>query len=338
MIPKKVLLHVSTWIVFFIFILFSVRDFYLELSTPKYVVIQSLILAEMVTIFYINYFYLTPKVLLVKKRRILISILGILSLVSFGLILSFIIKTFSVLHIENKLLILSKVLKSSFESLGSIIFFMIISSGIRLVDLYSKSRFNEVVLREQSRKAELEALKAKINPHFLYNAFNTLYALSELKSDLMSDSILKLSNIMRYLLNNSSQPKVSIYSELDFITNFINFQKLRIDNASSKVIVNIQQPESDYSITPTLLISFIENAFKHSNLLKKEYKINFDFETTSEGFSYYVTNNIFETRKTSPGKGNENLKKILEIEYAGCHVLKTWEENELYHAYLSIKI
>lgn len=174
-------------------------------------------------------------------------------------------------------------------------------------------------------------------PHFLYNTFNTLYALSETKSELVSNAILKLSNIMRYLLNNASHSRVSIYEELNFIRDFIDFQKLRIINPEKKIIVNIEDPSSDFSISPTLLLSFVENTFKHFNLVAEKSKLKIDFQTVQNGFQYQVSNIISTGKKTQPGTGNENLKKLLEIEYTDNYEFRTWQENDTFNAFIHIK-
>lgn len=233
---------------------------------------------------------------------------------------------------------LAKILKSASSGTITIIIFIVFSTGIRLIEQYNEYRLNQAILKEAVKKAELEAIKAKINPHFLHNAFNTLYALAEMKSDKISEAILQLSFIMRYLLNNSSALQISILEELKFIRSYIDFQKLRIDQADSKINTRISDPEADFLVSPTILLSFVENAFKHSNLLQADQKINIEFEPLEAGFRYLVSNHIAKEKMPKSGLGNKNLKKILELTYPGKYELDIWIKDDIYHAKLYLNL
>ncbi len=333
---RAVLIHILVWALFFSFVVFSMLHKYPALSFGLYLLLQALILIEMLVVFYINYIFIAPRLFAERRLLSFINLGRVILLFVLGYCFSLIVRVLGA-SIKSESLTFLEIAESSLESLGAILFFFILSTIVRLSKSYNDSKLKESELLQVIQQAELEALKAKTNPHFLYNAFNTLYALSEIKSDLMSGAILKLSNIMRYLLSNSSHAKVSINEELGFIQDFIDFQKLRINDPEKKVITNIQEPPSDFLITPTLLISFVENAFKHSNMVKEDNTINIDFKVDSNGFTYYVTNNIYRTGETDSGIGNKNLKKILDIEYGNDYELKTWSEDDIFHAYLSIQ-
>lgn len=332
---KLIIIHILSWLLFFVFVIFTVRPQYPNIGFGLFFIKQLVVLMEMLFVFYLNYFYLAPKIL---KSPKLLSILNMARVIGFFFLcycLSAIIR-FTLSSIAEESLTIGQILISSIRSLGAILFFFVLSTGVQLIKHYNDSRLEKAELQELAQRAKLEALKAKVNPHFLYNAFNTLYALSEIKSKLMSEAILKLSDIMRYLLNNSSNAKISIYEELNFIQNFIDFQKFRIQDPEEKITVLIEEPPSDYLISPTLLVSFIENAFKHSNLVLDNCKITVKFKTTQSGFIYYVTNRVIKTTESESGTGNKNLKKILDIEYGDQYELKTWLESGFYHASLSI--
>ena len=333
---RAVLIHILVWALFFSFVVVSMFHKYPALSFGLYLLLQVLILIEMLVVFYINYIFIAPRLFAERRLLSFINLGRVILLFVLGYCFSLIVRVLGA-SIKSESLTFLEIAESSLESLGAILFFFILSTIVRLSKSYNDSKLKESELLQVIQQAELEALKAKTNPHFLYNAFNTLYALSEIKSDLMSGAILKLSNIMRYLLSNSSHAKVSINEELGFIQDFIDFQKLRINDPEKKVITNIQEPPSDFLITPTLLISFVENAFKHSNMVKEDNTINIDFKVDSNGFTYYVTNNIYRTGETDSGIGNKNLKKILDIEYGNDYELKTWSEDDIFHAYLSIQ-
>ncbi len=337
MSKKRLLIHIISWLLFSLFILISQREQYAYLSTGKFMTTQLLILLEMSIVFYINYLYITPKYI-IKKRETLRFFGNVFLLIAFGFLLSLAIRSFHSWNTDEGAAF-AKIIRSSLSSTITISIFIVFSTGIRLIEQYNEYRINQAKLKEILKKTELEALKAKINPHFLYNAFNTLYALAETKSEQISAAILQLSFIMRYLLNNAAAPQVSILEELKFIRSYIDFQKLRVDEAEEKIVANISEPTTDFQISPTILLSFVENAFKHSNLVASDQKIVIQFEPLEAGFDYRVTNQIAKEKAPESGLGNKNLQKLLELMYPDQYKLNVWIEDDIYHAnlYLNLK-
>ncbi len=333
---RKAIIHIISWLLFSTFIFLSQRGNYLYLPFGKFALLQILLLLQIGIIFYINYLIITPR-FIIKQRQMLRFFGAVFLLLIFGLLLSIGIRSFHSWNTEEGA-DLAKILKSASSGTITIIIFIVFSTGIRLIEQYNEYRLNQAILKEAVKKAELEAIKAKINPHFLHNAFNTLYALAEMKSDKISEAILQLSFIMRYLLNNSSALQISILEELKFIRSYIDFQKLRVDQADSKIITRISDPEADFLVSPTILLSFVENAFKHSNLLQADQKINIEFEPFEAGFRYLVSNHIAKEKMPKSGLGNKNLKKILELTYPGKYELDIWIKDDIYHAKLYLNL
>ena len=110
--------------------------------------------------------------------------------------------------------------------------------------------------------AELSYLKAQINPHFLFNTLNSIYSLAIEKSDYTATAVVKLSSMMRYVITDASHKFVPLEKEINYISNYIELQKLRIDS-SIKLMYTVTGDISDKKIAPLVLISFIENAFKY---------------------------------------------------------------------------
>lgn len=333
----RIFKHFIPWSIFIFCIIYFQRLEHPEASSSLYITTQLLLIFITLLIFYINYLFLVPKLLINKKLILFLS--SILFLLFLGNILSFLIKNYYDwslgLPLTNiRKLTLSEIINQTITCLV----ILILSTGFRLISQYNKDRVKRIELKKIAKEAELEALKAQINPHFLYNSFNSLYALAKLKSDKTADAILQLADIMRYVTYKSSQKEVSIHEELNFIKNYIEFQKLRINKPNDKIMVNIKIPKTDFFLSPLLLISFVENAFKHSNLLRTDAKINIDFEPHMNGFSYSVSN-IFETKKDSnSGLGLKTLKKILDYTYPKSHKLTTYTEDGIHYAVLDLKI
>ena len=334
---STVLIHAVCWIIFGLFILLTQGANYPDLSPGQFVVVQITILMEIIFIFYLNYLWIVPRYIITRKNN-KYYILILISLIAFGLCLSLLIRWMlsAIIDADNSW---EKIIANALSSPIPIIMFIVVSTGIRLIVEYQRSRINALRLEETAKRLQLEALKSKINPHFLYNAFNTLYALSETKSNLVSSSILQLSGIMRYLLNNSGEAKVFIWDELDFIESYINFQKLRVHEADSKIFVEIERPNTNFLISPMLLLSFVENAFKYSNLNQKDHTVRILFEPVEDGFVYQTMNHISaKSDHETSGVGNESLRKILNFEYQNAYEMRTWISDNVFNAYLKIRL
>ncbi|MFT5820339.1 MAG: two-component system LytT family sensor kinase [Crocinitomix sp.] len=272
---------------------------------------------------------------MIHQRKISYFLLSTLFSILLGIVLSDCIKY--VFHLNNgkpdpNELSVNDIIGNTFTA----VFFIIIATGTRLILQYNIDRIKKAEMSAIIQRAELDALKAQMNPHFLFNAFNSIYALAETKSVHTAKAILQLSDITRYVTYKSSQNEVSVIEELQFIRSYIDFQKLRIANPENKIIIDITEPTTDFFMSPLLLLTFIENAFKHSNLLKVDAQIHVKFTATCFGFNYYVSNEIATNNANDSGIGLQTLKKVLEFNYPNAHTLKIWTENNIHYAELSL--
>ena len=190
-------------------------------------------------------------------------------------------------------------------------------------------------------EAETKALKAQINPHFLFNSLNNIYALSQMKSDKTPDAILHLSDILRYVTYDSNQNFVDLKDEIKTIESFILLQALKDDNQSN-IKIEIDSSNGHYKIAPLLLIPFIENCFKHSNHDEKQTGwIDIKLKA-SDGKLFLVCANskpekIISKDKTG-GVGMENVKKRLALIYPERHKLEIKSDAASYTATLEINL
>lgn len=194
-------------------------------------------------------------------------------------------------------------------------------------------------LEKEKSEANLNFLKAQINPHFLHNTLNFLYAKSLPYSNELSEGILTLSDIMRYALSegNAREGKAPLKDEVEHVRNVIKINQLRFDN---KLNVNFEVSGAvdGAMIISFLLITLVENAFKHGDLKKQEYPIDIKLNVSGNKISFYCRNK----KKTGPkelstGVGLENIKKRLDLAYGDNYKFTVKDEAEFYTTELIIE-
>ncbi|ASZ11855.1 histidine kinase [Chitinophaga pendula] len=176
--------------------------------------------------------------------------------------------------------------------------------------------------------ATLDFHRSQINPHFLFNALNTLYgtALQE-KASLTSEGIQRLGDMMRFMLHDNHQEKIPLEKEVAYLRNYIALQTLRTQAAPNIVIeVNIEEKDWDLWIVPMLLIPFVENAFKHGISMRYRSRIVVSLSCTQKHIFFDVYNTVHERPENDPerenlGIGLNNVKQRLNLLYPGKHEL-----------------
>ena len=225
--------------------------------------------------------------------------------------------------------------------------FMIAFMGITSLFKLSKGYFlliearGELMqLQKERSEAELQALRAQINPHFLFNSLNSIYAMVLKHSDKAPETILKLSAILRYILYETRKEQVELSTELDHMRDYISLQMIR-SGPQAKIMVNIIGDPKSRKIAPLLFLPLIENSFKHG--IKGETGPVFVLlEWTIEDVSIrFVTENNKGYTEMIPGEnqhgiGLENLKKRLILSYPGKHRFEITETENSYRVDLLI--
>ena len=186
---------------------------------------------------------------------------------------------------------------------------------------YSFERQNlHLQLLQEKTTAELEMLRSQINPHFLFNTLNNLYTLSLKKSDQTPEVVLKLSEMLDYLLYECRENKVYLKKEILLIKNYLYLQKIRYGKRL-KTRLNIEGNPSDQKIAPMLLLPFIENSFKHGiGKQRNSAWIDINLHVHQNSIDFSVINSQSDTSleknsTTSGGIGLMNVKKRLELMY-----------------------
>ncbi|SFO25507.1 Histidine kinase [Chitinophaga sp. YR627] len=191
----------------------------------------------------------------------------------------------------------------------------------------------------------LDFLRWQINPHFLFNALNTLYgtALTE-KAPATSEGIQKLGDMMRFMLHDNMQERISLSKEIAYLENYIALQRLRTQGSSDIGIeVNIDDTHCDHEIAPMLLIPFLENAFKHGISSRNKSRITMSLSCTPEKIYFDVYNTVHASRASeiendSMGIGLQNVRQRLALLYPRKHELSIRETTTEYFVHLTIQI
>ncbi len=193
--------------------------------------------------------------------------------------------------------------------------------------------------------ADLNFLRSQINPHFLFNVLNTLYgtALQE-KADRTSEGIQKLGDMMRFMLRENLQEKISLNREIEYLNNYIGLQTLRTQSSPDIVIhTEIEEHLGTHQIAPMLLIPFVENAFKHGISLKEPSNIRISLTIKDQTLYFDVSNSIHAKSATDPEKDNNgiglnNVQQRLRLLYPNKHELSIRESGKEFFIHLTIQL
>ena len=221
-----------------------------------------------------------------------------------------------------------------------IVFPSICIAFIRKVLTKEKTQLRTAV---SQKVAELSSLRSQINPHFLFNALNTLYAVSlKENADKTADGIQKLGDMMRFMLNENNQDRIPLKKEIEYLQNYIEIQQMRIaESPNIDIKVNIQNSERDVFIAPMLLNPFIENAFKHGISFRNPSWI-FITLTFDETKLYFKVHNSLHTKTENElehdnnGIGLDNVKKRLELIYKNRYALDIQQSEQDFFVSLTI--
>ncbi|HEY4148113.1 MAG TPA: sensor histidine kinase [Chitinophagaceae bacterium] len=217
---------------------------------------------------------------------------------------------------------------------------LVISGGIKVINQWFRTeRRNEEIEREQA-VTELALLKSQINPHFFFNTLNNIYSLAVTNSQGTAPAIMKLSSIMRYVLDDSRNNYVPLGKEIQFVENYIALQK---DRLTDKVVLHFSSEGdiSDKQIAPLLLIAFVENAFKYGVSTHQPSVITIALKVTDTHLNFVVTNQKFMAGMaglSNTGIGLRNTKRRLELLYPERHSLHIDDDNNAFHVHLTLDL
>jgi two-component system LytT family sensor kinase len=182
-------------------------------------------------------------------------------------------------------------------------------------------------------KSELSFLRSQISPHFMFNLLNSLVSLNRKKSDLVEPVLLKMSDLLRYMLYEKDDKQISLENEIKYLSNYIDLQKIRFGDYVD-IEFNVNTSLGNKNIEPMLLIPFVENAFKHGvGMIEKPF-IRIELEATADKLLFRVSNKYSfdkkEVKDEASGIGLNNVKRRLELLYPKQYELKVIEKGNFY--------
>jgi len=209
---------------------------------------------------------------------------------------------------------------------GTIMMFLlilIISGGIKIINQWFRSERRTEEIEKEKISTELALLRSQVNPHFLFNTLNNIYSLAIANSPDTATSIMKLSAIMRYVLDDAKSNFVPLDKEIQFLENYISLQRVRL---TEKSIINFTMlgNTADKHIAPLLFIAFAENAFKYGISTHQHSVIDIHLNVADTYLGFTVANQKFQNNQAGPdntGIGINNTKRRLELIYHNKHSL-----------------
>jgi len=190
------------------------------------------------------------------------------------------------------------------------------------------------MMEKKQVESELNFLKSQINPHFLFNTLNSIYSLALKKSDQTAEVVLKLSDLLRYILYECNTDRILLSKEIETLNNYVELERIRT-RSTDRIRFSVDGDPGQIKVAPLIWISFVENAFKHGmGSRAADGFVNIEMNITPEAVIFKCLNNYGESKaaytptgKSAGGIGMENLKKRLALIYPEKHKLKI-EKNE----------
>ena len=210
--------------------------------------------------------------------------------------------------------------------------------GVKLFFKQQRDQQKLSELRRQNLEQQLEHLKYQINPHFLMNTLNNIHALVDIDAERAKETIIELSRIMRFVLYEGSKQTVPLAGEIEFLSNYIRLMQLRVSD-KVKVTVSLPQQLPDAAIPPLMLITFVENAFKHGVSYQQPSFIDIDGHIADGQLVFSCRNSKIPAAEDSHGGvGLKNVRQRLRLIYGDRYTLNITDDADTYNILLKIPL
>lgn len=335
---QSIILHSLFWIVWL------TRSFYDTYSLwgvewgMTYILI---VFISQVPLVYIHLYFFVPK-FLNRKKYAVYFILTALAVYSYSLFNYSLLTSLPRENMPERMTRFLMNITPNFDLLEGVIV-VILTYALKYTLIAFITQNELLKLQKEKLQLELNALKAQIHPHFLFNTLNNLYSLTLKNSDKASEVVLKLSDIMRYVLYQANEERVLLSRELGFIRNYVELQKIRYHNRYD-ISFEVDGEVENQTIAPLLFIDFVENAFKHG--IDKRFSdgfVHIHFIVTGLKLSFSIENSIGNSEqegsvKQDAGIGLMNVKKRLSLLYPQQHELLILQNEDVYSVKLQIEL
>ena len=334
---REVLFHTAFWAVYLSFIINHITSYQPgpQIHWGRVLLAALISVSYLLALSYTTYFFLIPAFLLKKKTGAFILFFVIL----------FAALTVARVGIETLAFGKAWELQSPartqlmIQSMISDLFIVLFIGLLRFAADWLELDSHRRQLETEKLNAELKFLKAQVNPHFLFNTLNNLYYLSTIKSDTAPVVISKLAEVMRYMIYDSNHDQIELAKEIEYMQHYIGLERLRLrDGVPLEFEVT---GRTDIPISPLILITFLENAFKHGVSNGNDHcwiKARLDVEDTR--MVYRIANSKVKAVSYPPdgeGIGLRNVKRRLDLSYPGKHRLDIEDQEDSYSVILTIE-
>ncbi|WP_426327596.1 sensor histidine kinase [Pedobacter sp. R-06] len=337
-------LHIGYWLILWLKeFLFGFQTYNLnDLSFATIVStlsVKLIVLFFSVCIFYANFLVLVPK--LVRTKKIILYIVALFILFSllapihkyvYATLLPQKFGWYSYVYID-KLNFWLSFQTLLFENYVYIFF----SIAISYVGEYFETQKKQQELEKEQAITELAYLKSQINPHFLFNTLNDIYSLTYQKAEMAPEAVLKLSELLRYMLKESNDRFASVEREINYLKNVVELFEIG-QKGSAYIDLEINGDYKNKKIAPLILINFIENAFKHGIVSDPKNPVRIKLYINESDFDFEVFNKKNKDYKDKTGGiGLTNVQRRLALIYPDRHKLEIIDENDTFTVHLNIE-
>ncbi len=285
-----------------------------------------------IPLFLFNSDWLIPRVF--KNRGVNAYLLSLLGLIAFFAFFQNFLK---------EVIIPSHLMKRHndvFWAIVPVLFVTAISTGYGFINLLLKQEKSRQQEQEERMKSELSFLRSQISPHFIFNVLNSIVYLIRSKSNQAESVTIKLSELMRYMLYESSDTQVPLDKEMEYLKNYVELQKIRFEE-DVEIRLDIEGNASSQLIEPMLMIPFVENAFKHGVGLIQAPIIDIHLKIEEETLTFSVKNKTSEIetedKDSASGIGLRNVRRRLELLYPERHELNIVTNDEWFEVEMILK-
>jgi sensor histidine kinase YesM len=328
---NRLALHFMFWMFLYIDELLAVFG-YTELPGVNMYTIVFFLFIDMCTV-YFNLYVLVPAYMLTNKLWFFIAFSVISILINIEL--QFLLR-FELACVDCHLFQGASVFNQLISDFASTTFVLGTAIGANILRRYAKSQMEVRKLQTDKLESELSFLKTQINPHLLFNSLNNIYVQTRKRPEEAAESVLLLSDLLRYQLYDCAKAQVKLNDEIEYLRNYLQLDKIRKNN--TRVSFDVKGNPEHISIAPFLFIPFVENAVTHGIHAQLESFIDILFEITESEINFVIANSKPErpNKKLNGGIGLKNVKRRLELLYPEKHELNISNKQNAYEVKLKI--
>ena len=326
-LTRRVLLHLAFWLALLGLLSFDVLEPDFRRTRPIKIAVSVWVVLTYAGSTYLNNYLLLPRLL--RRRRYVAYCAALAGLI---LAVAWLNDIFLGWSVSTKPMPTARAV--------TLLLFLIFTLGLKLLRDDLQVRLKVEALERIQVEQELQLLKSQVNPHFLFNTLNGIYALALRESARTAGTVLQLAELMRYMVATAPQPAVALAEELTYLDNYLSLERIRL-NPSAEIVFRQQGHMAGVVLAPMLLLPFVENAFKHGvETQVQNIRVEIDASWQGGELFFQIVNSKPATpppRIQGPRTGLSNVRKRLQLLYPGRHELTLTETDHEYRVHLWLK-